>query len=222
MDVFKDHDPSGFGDEAALKVSEALHQSVHGLIPFVPSCSSIRSRRATISTISIALATLPTRVLSDAASPGVMSPDAVASVSAAAAVSLLDDLLRLPVDECLGEPRGVMPRALGLARRRDRVEEPEIKRCGATLGGKVISRKNTNPRTWKDQKMTVFQFSETQRSYGVGRSGGMAAPQVALSPDPQGRLGQDSATLIQAAAAAASSMCGQPPQAAASDPICTK
>ena len=39
----------------------------------------------TISTVSTALATLPTSVDSDAASDGVMSPAAVASVSAAAA-----------------------------------------------------------------------------------------------------------------------------------------
>src|ERR1700722_13012970 len=51
IDVFEDHDGSAFGDRAALKVSEALHQSVHGLLPLVPTCSSSLARRSASSNV---------------------------------------------------------------------------------------------------------------------------------------------------------------------------
>jgi hypothetical protein len=72
-------------ENGALYMREALLQSVHGLLPFALICSSRRARRSASSKVSTAFAVFATSWLSDAASPGVISPSAAASATADAA-----------------------------------------------------------------------------------------------------------------------------------------
>jgi hypothetical protein len=72
-------------------VGEAIAETGdHWVLPFTAICSSSLASLSASSKVSIALAVFPTSMLSDAASPGVTSPSATASVSAAAAAIRYD------------------------------------------------------------------------------------------------------------------------------------
>jgi hypothetical protein len=85
----EEHEHAPLWGQLGLKLLEAateigLSQRAHGALPFAAICSSSLPSRCDSSNVSISFAVFPISVLSDAASPGVTSPAATASVRAAA------------------------------------------------------------------------------------------------------------------------------------------